>query len=336
MTPYPQLFNGMCQSVPRSASTRRFGISEWRDMPSGMYSGDENNVSIDVMKYGPSVRLVPVLRIASDEVVLPGERKYFQFQSDVELRLFQRALDRNHGIFALGAIIREDEHGDDVMMDKIQLMEIKQYNMNVGNDFGIFCTAQAVGRAKLFSVIDDKLGTSVDGCKVVKEPLIAICEEHFDIQESYYSMEDAHDMAKGVLEIISNLSNKEQEIGIGGISSDHDVKIIHAVDNEEEDDEDYSDNEETRKDRFAQAYLESFESDSQGYITNFSNSERIMSWKEMNAISWAAFATSENLSEDEAYRLYAFDQDRITDRLKLATYWLSDVFQETEQGSNLR
>ena len=297
------------------------------------YNGVEHDEVADALKYGASARRVPVMQICTDEIVLPGEKKYFQFYSDDELRLFQRALDRNHGIFAMGAIIGEDEDGDDIMMSKIQMMEIKEYNMDLGGNFGIFCTAQAVGRAKLFAVLNDKLGTSVDGCNVIEEPLIAICEEHFDHEESYYSMEDANEMARGVLEIITNLSNKEDEYTKKGLGIVHDVKIIRGVDNEEEDCDDF---EETRKDRFAQAFLDSLESDSHGYISSSPTGDGNLTWKEMNAISWGAFCTSLNPSEDETYRLHALDQDRITDRLKLATYWLSDVVQEVEQESKLR
>jgi len=326
--------NGHCRPVLKSASTQLFGITEWRDLPSGMtYNGDEHDEAADTLKYGTSARRVPVMQISPDEIVLPGEKKYVQFHSDDELRLFQRALDRNHGIFAMGAIIGEDEDGDDIMMSKIQLMEIKEYNMDLGGNFGIFCTAQAVGRATLFAVLNDKLGTSVDGLNVIAEPLIAICEEHFDHQESYYSMEDANEMAKGVLEIVANLSNKEEECTKKGRNNVHDGKIIHGVDNEGEDCDDFED---TRKDRFAQAFFDSLESDSHGYISKSPTGDGMLSWKEMNAISWGAFCTSLNPSEDETYRLHALDQDRITDRLKLATYWLSDVVQEVEQESNLR
>lgn len=269
-----------------------------------------------------------------EKAVLQGEKKYFQFHSNDELRLFQRALDRNHGIFALGVIIREDEDGDDVMMSKLQLMEIKEYNMNLGVDFGIFCTAQAVGRVSLLSLLDKNLGSYVDECDTVNEPLIAICEERFEDQETYYSMEDANEMARSVLEVMSKLSDKEQDSIRSDPSNNHDVKILYDVNNDQEDDNDGQ--EEARKDRFAHAYLESLESDSNGYISSGPLKEGLLSWKEMNAISWAAFSAALIPSEDETMRLHAFDQDRITDRLKLASYWLSDIVEEVEQESNSR
>eukprot|EP00536_Pseudo-nitzschia_multiseries_P007671 jgi/Psemu1/305116/fgenesh1_kg.182_\ len=204
--------------------------------------------------------------------------------------------------------------------------------MDVGNDLGIFCTAQAVGRAKLFTVLDDELGTSVDGCNVIKEPLIAICEEQFDHQESYFSIEDANQMARSVLKIITNLSDKEQEQA----DVEQAVRMIDLGDEEDNEDDDYDNDGETRKNRFARAFRDSLDSDYSGYVTNSHTREGMLSWREVNAISWAAFCTSLNPSEDETYRLHALDQDRITDRLKLATYWLSDVVQEVEQESNSR
>jgi len=330
----------ICCGVTRDVSTILFGIADWRDLPSGItFHGDNHDEAADALIYSTSTRRVPVIRITPDEAVLPGEKKYFQFHSDDELRLFQRALDLNHGIFALGAIIGEDEDGHDIMMNKLQLMEIKEYNMDVGNDLGIFCTAQAIGRAKLFTLLDDEVGTSVDGCNVIEEPLIAICEEHFDHQESYFSIEDANQMARNVLAIITDLSDKEQEQAEKGSNADHSVKILYGVDGhgqEEEEEEDCDNYEETRKNRFAHAFLDSLESDPNGYVTDCHAEERMLSWREMNAISWAAFCTSLDPSEDETFRLHALDQDRITDRLKLATYWLSDVVQEVGQESSSR
>lgn len=300
------------------------------------YDGDNHDEADELWNYSTSARRVPVMNVTPDQVVLQGEKKYFQFQSDDELRLFQRALDRNHGIFGLGVIIREDDDGDDVMMNKIQLMEITEYNMNLGVDFGIFCTAQAVGRASILNLLDNnESGTSVDERNSIEEPLIAICEEHFDNQEAYFSMEDTNQMARSVVEVIANLSDKEQDVIRKECSDGHDVEILHVVDDDKEDD--YDDYEETRKDRFVQAFINSMEADSQGYISNSPPTrEGVLSWKEMNAISWAAFSSALTPSEDEMYRLHAMDQDTITDRLKLATYWLSDVVQEVEQKFSSR
>ncbi len=310
-------------------STRLNGIAEWRDFPSGInFDGDNHDEAYDILNYGESARRVPVLCVKPEQAVLQGEKKYFQFHSKDELRLFQQALDLNHGIFALGIIISDDDDEDDVVMSKLQLMEIKDYNMNLGVDFGIFCASQAVGRAKLLSLLgsnqnyDEETGS-------VKDSMVAICEEHFDIQETYYSIEEANEMARSVLDVLSKLSAKEQDL-----DNEHDVKILYDINNDE--DEDFHDFKETRVDRFGSAGLASLESDSYGYISNAPIGEGMLSWKEMNAISWAAFSSASSPSDDETMRLYAFDCDRITDRLKLASFWLADVFEEVEQESNSR
>lgn len=299
------------------------------------YDGDHHDEADDLLNYGISARRVPVMRVMPDQAALQGEKKYFQFHTDDELRFFQRALDRNHGVFALGVVFDEDEDGDDVMMSRLQLMEITEYNMELGVDFGIFCTAQAVGRASLLELLDSSLGSSIDETDIVEEPLMAICAEYFDDQEVYYSAVNANAMARDVLQIITKLSHKEEHSMENSIGDEHDVKILHDV-FDGEDQDDCEDDEETRKDRFAQAYLDSMECDSQGYISSASSRQGTLSWKEMNAISWAAFSSALNPSEDATYRLHAFDQDKITDRLKLATYWLSDVVQEVEKQSNAR
>ncbi len=307
------------------------GISEWRDFPSGItFDGDNHDEADDMSNYGTSARRVPVVCVQPEEGALQGEKKYFQFHSNDELRLFQQALDRNHGIFALGIIISSDEDEEDVLMSKLQLMEIKEYNMNLGVDFGIFCTAQAVGRATLLSLIG-KNEQPVEENGSVKESLIAICKERFDDEETYYSVEEANEMAREVLQVVAKLSEKEQY----ALENDHDVKILYDINGDADDDHD-DEEEETRANRFAHAYMASLEADSHGYISSAPLGEAMLSWKEMNAISWAAFSSAETLSDDKSMRLHAFDHDRLTDRLKLASYWLSDIMEEVEQGSNSR
>lgn len=208
--------------------------------------------------------------------------------------------------------------------------------MNLGVDFGIFCTAQVVGRATLLSLLASNQQSADDENKSVKDSLIAICEERFDIQETYYSFEDANEMARSVLQVVKKLSDKEQESRRIASNSDHDVKVLYDISNDQDEDLDEDEDEQTRSDRFAHAYLESLESDSQGYISSAGTKEGMLSWKEMNAISWAAFSSDVIPSKEETMRLHAFDQDRTTDRLKLASYWLSDIVEEVEQQSNSR
>jgi len=203
--------------------------------------------------------------------------------------------------------------------------------MNLGVDFGIFCTAQAVGRASLLSLVDNNVGSSIDENSSTNKSLIAICEDLPDGQEIQYSLEDVNEMAKSVLEIMTKLSDKEQNC----TENDHDVKILYDISNINElDSDEEDDDKETRYHRFARAYLDALDSDSQGYITSTPIKEGVLSWKEMNAISWAAFSSSVIPSENETMRLHAFDQIRTIDRLKLASYWLADIFKEVEQESN--
>lgn len=325
----------------RGLSTKLHGIAEWRDFPSGI-TFDGEDEAYDELNYGPSARRVPVVVVRPDQAVLQGEKKYFHFLSNDELRIFQQALDRNHGIFALGVLISEDNDDDDVIMNKLQLMEIKEYKMDLGVDFGIFCTAQAVGKANLLSLMGSNEESSVEE-KESDQQLIAICEEHFDDQETYYSFEESNQMARDLLQIVKKLSQKEeQERREQAAGNEHGIKILFDInkvnekESETEEDED-EDEEQTRGDRFTLAYLDALESDSQGYISNaLEEREGLLSWKEMNAISWAAFSSDLISSEEASMRLHAFDQDRITDRLKLASYWLADIFEGVEYGSNSR
>ncbi len=332
-------------SCNRGLSTRLHGIAEWRDFPSGItLDGENQGKPHDELKYGPSARRVPVVVVPHDQAVLQGEKKYFHFLSNDELRIFQQALDRNHGIFALGVLISEDNEDDDVIMNKLQLMEIKEYNMDLGVDFGIFCTAQAVGKAKLLSVMGSNDESFAEEKESSNQQLIAICEEHFDDHETYYSFEESNQMARDVLQIVKKLSEKEeQERRENASGNEHGVKILFDInevnneDTETEEEEVDEEEEQSRGDRFTLAYLEVLESDSHGYISNVSQErEGLLSWKEMNAISWAAFSSDLISSEEASMRLHAFDQDRITDRLKLASYWLADIFEGVEYGSNSR
>ena len=319
-------------------STRLNGIAEWRDFPSGItFDGDNHDEAYDILNYGSSARRVPVVCVTPGQAVLQGEKKYIQFHSNDELRIFQQAFDRNHGIFALGVIISEHvekEESDEIVMSKLQLMEIKDYNMNLGVDFGIFCTAQAVGKATLLSLLSSEQHSSGDEEKAANDSLIAICEERFDRQETHFTIEDANEIAKSVLQLMTQLSDTEQENSDDTLSNNHDVRILRDVNNSEE--EDYDDYEDTRYCRFAHAYLESLDSDSHGYISNEPMEEGMLSWKEMNAISWAAFSSDLIPSEEGTMRLHAFDQDRVIDRLKLASYWLADILEEVKQKSSSR
>jgi len=313
--------------VLKTSSTRLHGIAEWRDLPSAL-----DDVNDD---YGTSMaRRVPVLCLPPDQLVLQGEKKYFQFTTKHQLRLFQKALDCNHGVFALGILIDTDDIENDVVMSKLQLMEIQEYrNMNLDIDFGVFCQAQAVGRASLLSLVEDENNGKSDVSN--DEPLMAICEERADHQETHFSLQDANEIAKDVLQQMSKLSNEEASQHMASSEKYYFAAPLHEK--EDEDAEENDNDEETRKDRFAQVYLDALESDSSGYLVSKEDQQSPappLSWKEIKAISWAAFSSSSMVSEDETMRIHAFDQDRTIDRLKLASYWLSDIVKEVQESNS--
>jgi hypothetical protein len=336
-----------CASGFSSSSLPRLnGISGWRDANYRIDNNDDLVLLSDIASTAISTkRKLPTL--LSHQVTLQGEKKYFQFHSRDELRIFQQAIDCNHGIFGLGFIIREED-GDDVMMNTMQLMEITEYNMNLGVDFGIFCTAQTVGRASVRTILDkndpdtttspDIESSSTENRSVT---VVCECEEQFDDHETYYTLEDANKMARDVVDLIGNVSAIEQGVSLRSLTNDDDNGVDYDNDNNDDDnddeDDDCEESEETRQGRFHQAYRAAIDSDSQGYIYDSSSREGkpLLSWKQMNAISWAAFSSHSNLAIDETYRLHAMDMGTITNRLKLATYWLSDVLLDAEETSQL-
>jgi hypothetical protein len=313
------------QSGMRTTATRPpsplFGITEWRDLPTtvGARGGVEqvDPYPCVLSADGAPIRRVPLMLVKSDEVVLQGEKKCFQFTRDDELRIFQRAVDYNHGIFGLG-LVSEDHDG---ILERFLLMEIVDFKMDdLGIDYGIFCEAQVVGRATL-DAFDTKVGAGApaDGDK---EPVTAICAEYFDQQEERYGLDDAIEMASHVVHVIAELSDREEAEGRG---EGHD-----------EDDEEN----ETRICRFRRAIRAAHESDCQGYVGSTSSPPRsettvakTWSWKDVNAISWAAFSSSLTPQMDETYRLHAMDMQLVTNRLQLATFWLSDVLAKAEQSN---
>jgi hypothetical protein len=272
---------------------------------------------------GPTnfVRRVPILLADSNQVVLQGETKYFYWNKDDEVRLFQQALDRNERIFGLGFVRTEDNDEEDILLDKISLMEIMDYNL-MGVDYGVVCRARVVGRG---NILKAEVGSKSDD-ENDKMPLTAICEEYLDRSETV-SLREANVVANTVVQLITDISVAEQHQSSRYVSCDEGV-----------DDDGTS---LTRLDGFRDAYEEALASDSNGYFLSSSDQHHVppsssnrhlgRSWRELNALSWAAFSTSSSLVQDEIYRLSALDIDLLTDRLRFATYWLSDVLLEVEQ-----
>jgi hypothetical protein len=271
-------------SVFSRQSVELFGLSEWRDLP---LQAPQHPDGV--------VRCIPVLLADSSDVALQGETKYFQFHEVDEVRLFQQAIDHNEGIFGLGFVSE-----DDVFYDKISLVEIRDYNM-MGDDFGIFCSAQVVG----LGVVLPAEFAEDNG----KRSVTTLCSEIHNRVERI-TLKEANEMAELVESLIADICTVE--------SSD-------CVDD--------GDAAEGRWERYQTAYQQALLCDGQGYncYPDASSQSMKKSWSEVNAVSWAAFSTGLCLRNDETYRLAALDNDCLTNRLKLATYWLSDVLLEAHQ-----
>jgi hypothetical protein len=293
-------------SPPVSSSTSTVashlhGLSEWRD---------------EVSEH----KEVPLHLVPSSEVPLPGETKYFQFQTKAELRLFQQAMDKHHGIFGLGLIVAQQDDGEtgdrqsqqeETMLETFALMEILDCkNMNLGVDLGVFCTAQAVGRASLLKLKDYHRKEIAESSEI-KGPLVAECMEYLDDPESHFSLEEVNTMAKDVVEMIAMISQKEQR------------SMEHGEDTHDT---------EARTDRFQMALRDVYVTDTQGYTMPSKTAPGLRSWKELNAISWAAFSSSTTRQWEETHRLHALDMQRITTRIQLASFWLSDVLVDAESN----
>jgi hypothetical protein len=307
-----------------------FGIAEWRD---------DHPTTMGVLELVDTspIRRVPLMLVESDEVVLQGQKKCFQFTRHDELRIFQRALDYNHGIFGLG-LVSDEEEG---ILERILLMEIIDFKMDLGIEYGIFCEAQVMGRASLLCVdtttsfsYPAEATTTTSYVDDDKEPVTAICVEYVDRPEECFGLDDVIEMATQVAYVIAKLSDKE-EAYIKTFAQDED-------DCDGDDGDDFDNDNETRQDRFRQAIQAAHESDCQGYVSSTQQTfqegtpNKAWSWKDVNAISWAAFSSSLTPKLDETFRLQALDSKLVTNRLQLATYWLSDVLKEVEQSNSSR
>ena len=243
---------------------------------------------------------MPIHLVDSKRVALLGETVYLQFTQYNDVLLFQQAIDCNEGVFGLGFVSNED----DVLYDKISLVEINDYNM-VGGSFGVFLSCQVVGNAL---VLDTDLSELDNNNK--KQPATVRCTEITNRVESL-SLAEASVLGKNVETLIAQVYSAEKE----------------RVETHEEDDD--------RWKRYHEAYHACFQSDSNGYTfikEEPPGSQQLYSWKQLNAISWAAFSTSQCLQQDHPYRLAALDNDSTTNRLLLASYWLADVLHDIKQG----
>lgn len=290
----------LVQSVRHS--TEAHGISEWRDLPpvkEFVWQCEDEGFA----------REVPLLLMDSDLVLLQGQTKYLHFNDDDEIRLFQQAVDRNHGIFGLGLLYKSpDDEDDTILLDKIPLMEIREYNM-MGVDLGIFCSARVVGRAVL---LESEIGTR-PGRESKQGPLSALCAEVFDRPETV-DIKTANMLADDAVKAISEICRLESPNPRSSRRHDDGEFPMHS-----------------RIERLKTAYEDALSTDSQGYIVPTLSDSSGRSWQEIDALSWAVFSTNPRFHEDATYRLSALDIGRITDRLRLANFWLSDVLIDMKQ-----
>lgn len=244
---------------------------------------------------------VNILPFPSKEILLQGQTRYLQLVEKEHINLFQQSVAENESVFAMGL-----EMHDGGLLGTMPLLEVENY-MD-GDDLGIFIKVRAVGRATVHEVTDEST-------------MSAICTEHYDTDDqdaSLYRVEcnsydEANDLADNVESLIAETSAIEQ-IREGYSHGD--------------------DNGTTRLQRYQQAYKAAFESDLQGYVAppTQSSMEHERSWKELAAVSWAAYSTSPNPEDDASFRLNAMNMKSTTDRLEFAAHWLADVRQEVEQS----
>ena len=278
---------------------------------------------------GGTVRRVPILLTSSSKVALLGESRYFQWTENDDIKLFQDAVDHNEGVFGLGFIhergIHEDgEEGELVCLDKIALMQIEDFN-TMGQELGIFCKAKVVGRA---SMLYSEPCTNLDD-----DPKYALCSEFFDRRETL-SLQETNQLARKVLNLVEETSN----------ALIHECRMPEAFNDDDDDEEETepSGQSGTRLDRFKRAYKAALLADTQGYYHNAASSDisrdtsacdnRLLSWKQINAVSWAAYAMNKCLEVDQTYRVQAMDFELVSNRLQFAVFWLSDILiQETRR-----
>lgn len=279
-------------------STRAFGIGEWREGASeGLIANHP----------ATKVRELPILPRDSTQILLQGQTTHLQFVDDDEVRLFRQALSKCGGVFGMGLF--QTDNGEDVLLDTMPLLEIQDYNV-MGGDFGVFCEARVMGKARVHSEVQGQ--DTAEG-----QPISVACTEFSDDAVDDSNLEMANKVADMIENLIYDMSDIEES-------------CLDSMPPSELNQDDPS-----RATRFVEAYQAAIESDRQGYLfKDRSAAKNNRSWRELTALSWAAFSTSNDLAKDETYRINALGMDGVVNRLKLALYWLSDVRFEMEEALN--
>jgi len=332
-----KISNNRCNLKKQRTRNILFGISEWRDSSDcsfiaaaaantrGEHSSSAASEAFSMMKQDDDeynnnmnsllplpVRTLSILLRDAEEVTLLGEEKYFHFVTEEDVHVFQKAIDTHEGIFGMG-LVREDDEGDDDddLLDVIPIFEIQDHSTFLGKDLGIMCKAVNVGRATIQEMTMNKC-------------ILASCQEKFD-DDDPVNFVLANQVAEAIEDLIAETSDLEEE------SSSIEIDL-----DDDDDDVSHVQRGMTRMQRFKRAYHAALNTDTQGYVSSFHNNNNnasSRSWKELSAISWAAFTTSEDVSQDSHFRYNALDMNCIITRLKFAMYWLSDVRTDVEEST---
>lgn len=126
----------------RSACRGLFGICEWRDLMFNFPgTGDDRRLGSE---RGAPPKEVNILPFPFDQVLLQGEAKQLRLYEDRFIQLFDDTMEKHCGTVAMGLLA---ESG---IIQTVPLCEIEAYNRM--NEFGIFVSIRAVGRARLIEI----------------------------------------------------------------------------------------------------------------------------------------------------------------------------------------
>lgn len=117
--------------------SKRHGIAEWRDL---VYDGPlDPTVKASTTSLPRAITILP---FPFDEVLIQGETKQLRLYEDRFLHLFDEAVQ--HGVVGMGLLAQSG------LIQTIPICEIEAYNRM--DEFGIFVTIRAVGRAQLLTL----------------------------------------------------------------------------------------------------------------------------------------------------------------------------------------
>lgn len=190
------------KSCAASIRSQRYGIAEWRDL---VYDGPLDPAVQASTTSLP--RAITILPFPFDEVLIQGETKELRLYEDRFLQLFDEAVE--HGVVGMGLLAQSG------IIQTIPICEIEAYNRM--DEFGIFVTIRAVGRAQLLALTQ-------------QEPYIkAVCVELAD--ELPKNLEMGNLLASTIEQALVTVSSME-----------HRLKAVEAAKDENRNNGKYDDN----------------------------------------------------------------------------------------------